>query len=150
MTNPYSEDTLVERPAIDLFGQLGWGTANCFDEVFGVVGRRSAGTSLRRPHRPPLLGRETPAEVALRPRPRRALAGLNPELPPEALALAVEELCRDRRRSARWRRTARFYDLLRDGVKVTTPPRAGRAGDSADHASRKASPTGHGWRCLRR
>ena len=38
MTNPYSEDTLVERPAIALFGQLGWETANCFDEVFGDDG----------------------------------------------------------------------------------------------------------------
>ena len=38
MTNPYSEDTLVERPAIALFRQLGWETANCFDEVFGTIG----------------------------------------------------------------------------------------------------------------
>ncbi len=35
MTNPYSEDALVERPAIALFRQLGWDIANCFDEVFG-------------------------------------------------------------------------------------------------------------------
>ena len=38
MTPPYSEDTLVERPAITLFGQLGWETANCFDVVFGDDG----------------------------------------------------------------------------------------------------------------
>ena len=38
MTNPYSEDTLVERPAIALFGQLGWKIANCFDAVFGDDG----------------------------------------------------------------------------------------------------------------
>jgi len=40
--NPCSEDTLVERPAIALFGQLGWGTANCFDEVFGDDGSTTA------------------------------------------------------------------------------------------------------------
>jgi len=51
MTNPYSEDTLVERPAIALFGQLGWETANCFDEVFGDAA--TAGPSC------PYLGRET-------------------------------------------------------------------------------------------
>ena len=36
--NPYSEDTLVERPAISLFRQLGWETANCFDVVFSDHG----------------------------------------------------------------------------------------------------------------
>ena len=38
MNNPYSEGALVERPAIALFGQLDWDTANCFDEVFGDDG----------------------------------------------------------------------------------------------------------------
>ena len=38
MTSPYSEDALFERPAIALFGQLGWETAYCFDEVFGDNG----------------------------------------------------------------------------------------------------------------
>lgn len=36
MTHPYSEDALVERPAIALFKQLGWSTANCFNEAFGA------------------------------------------------------------------------------------------------------------------
>ena len=141
MTNPYSEDTLVERPAIALFGQLGWGTANCFDEVFGVVGRdvppeRLYGDAATAGPGRPYLGRETPAEVVLRPRLAAALADLNPDLPPEALALAVEELCRDRSALSPVAANREIYDLLRDGVKVTTPPRAGRAGDSADHASR--------------
>jgi hypothetical protein len=34
MTHPYAEDALIERPAIALLGQLGWETANCFDEAF--------------------------------------------------------------------------------------------------------------------
>ena len=37
--NPYTEDALVERPAISLFRQLGWETANCFDEILGDAGR---------------------------------------------------------------------------------------------------------------
>ena len=104
MTNPYSEDTLIERPAIALFDELGWGTVNCFDEVFGVVGRdvppeRLYGDAATAGPGRPYLGRETPAEVVLRPRLAAALTRLNPDLPPEALALAVEELCRDRRRA---------------------------------------------------
>jgi hypothetical protein len=30
-----SEDSLVEHPAIALFGELGWETGNCFYESFG-------------------------------------------------------------------------------------------------------------------
>jgi type I restriction enzyme, R subunit len=82
MTNFYSEDALVERPAIALFDKLGWGTANCFDEVFGDG-------MTARPVRP-YLGRETPAEVVLRPRLAAALARLNPDLPPQALVMAIE------------------------------------------------------------
>ena len=110
MTNPYSEDTLVERPAIALFGQLGWETANCFDEVFGDAATAGPGR--------PYLGRETPAEVVLRPRLAAALARLNPDLPPEALALAVEELCRDRSALSPVEANREIYGLLRDGVKV--------------------------------
>jgi type I restriction enzyme R subunit len=31
-TADYSEDALVEQPAIELFGSLRWETANCFHE----------------------------------------------------------------------------------------------------------------------
>ena len=58
MTTGYSEDALVEQPAIALFGALEWETANCFGEAFG-----SDGT----------LGRETPADVVLLPRLQAAL-----------------------------------------------------------------------------
>ena len=113
MTNPYSEDALVERPAVALFRQLGWETANCFDEVFGDG-------ATAEPNRP-YLGRETPAEVVLRPRLAAALARLNPALPVEALALAVEELCRDRSALSPVQANREIYDLLRDGVRVSVP-----------------------------
>ncbi len=142
MINPYSEDTLVERPAIALFGQLGWETANCFDEVFGVVGRdvpseRLYGAGATAGPGCPYLGRETPAEVVLRPRLAAALARLNPGLPPAALASAVEALCRDRSALSPVEANRELYTLLRDGVKVTAPlspagKGAGGEGDSED------------------
>jgi type I restriction enzyme R subunit len=46
----YSEDALVEQPAIALFGALGWEAANCFHEQYGPGGT---------------LGRETKGEVVL-------------------------------------------------------------------------------------
>ena len=67
----YTEDQLVEQPAIALFGELGWQTASALEEVFG-----SSGT----------LGRETSGEVLLTARLRAALERLNPQLPPEATA----------------------------------------------------------------
>ena len=73
----YSEDALIERPAIALFGELGWETADCFHEFEQPGGR--------------LLGRETAAEVVLIPRLRRALEKLNPKAPAEAIAQAIEE-----------------------------------------------------------
>ncbi len=55
MNTGFTEDSLVEQPAIALFAELGWGTANCYEEYFG--GDAPPG----RLH----LGRETPNEVVL-------------------------------------------------------------------------------------
>ncbi len=44
--NDYSEDTLIEQPAIALFAELGYETANCFHERFGphgTLGRETSG-----------------------------------------------------------------------------------------------------------
>jgi len=38
MNPSYTEDYLVEQPAIALFAELGWATANCHDETFGSQG----------------------------------------------------------------------------------------------------------------
>ena len=86
MPHAYTEDQLVEQPAIGLFAELGWQVAGP-PLTAGVAGEpRDAG----------LLGRETKGEVVLVPRLRAALAKLNPTLPPEAIAAAIEELTRDR------------------------------------------------------
>jgi len=34
----YTEDQLVEQPAIELFRELGWEAANCFYETYGSGG----------------------------------------------------------------------------------------------------------------
>ena len=77
----YSEDQLVEQPAIGLFGALGWQAVSAMEETFGAGGT---------------LGRETKGEVVLVDRLRAALTRFNPALPPEAINTAIDELSRDR------------------------------------------------------
>jgi type I restriction enzyme, R subunit len=108
--NLYSEDALIEQPAIALLGNLGWEAANCFDETFG-----SEGT----------LGRETSSEVILFSRLRPALQALNPSLPSEALELAIQELSRERALMSMVNANQEIYKLLKDGVKVTFRDRDG-------------------------
>lgn len=64
------------------------------------------------------LGRETRAEVVLLPKLRSALEKLNPKLPKEAIALAIEELTRDRSTLSPANANREIYKLLKDGVKV--------------------------------
>ncbi|MDD1745740.1 MAG: type I restriction endonuclease subunit R [Candidatus Methanoperedens sp.] len=100
----YSEDSLVEQPAIELLSKLGWQTANCFYEKFGENGT---------------LGRETSSVVVLVPRLRAALVRLNPDLPSEAIDLAIEELTRDRSVMSPANANREVYILLKNGVKVS-------------------------------
>jgi len=100
----YTEDSLVEQPAIQLFVQLGWETANCYEESFGSVGD---------------LGRETSAEVILLYRLAPAIERLNSELPPESHQQAIEELIRDRSLMSAVRANQEVSELLKNGVKVT-------------------------------
>jgi hypothetical protein len=100
----YSEDSLVEQPAIELLSKLGWQTANCFYEKFGENGT---------------LGRKTSSVVVLVPRLRAALVRLNPDLPSEAIDLAIEELTRDRSVISPANANREVYILLKNGVKVS-------------------------------
>ncbi|MBC2746524.1 MAG: type I restriction endonuclease subunit R [ANME-2 cluster archaeon] len=104
MVNDYSEDNLVEQPAIALFAGLGWETENCFYEKFGENSTH---------------GRETSSEVVLLPRLRSALEGLNPALPKEAIELAIEKLVRDRSIMSPANANREIYQLLKNGVKVS-------------------------------
>ena len=104
----YTEDQLVEQPAIGLFAQLGWRTASATEETFGPGGT---------------LGRDTSGEVVLGPRLRAALEKLNPKLPSEAIVSAVDELTRDRSAMSFAGANREICGLLKDGVKVAVPDR---------------------------
>ena len=102
----YTEDQLVEQPAIGLFAELGWTTVSAMEETFGATGT---------------LLRETKGEVVLVPRLRAALERLNPALPPEAITAAVDELTRDRSAMSLEAANREVYLLLKEGIKVSVP-----------------------------
>ena len=104
MLHEYSEDSLVEQPAIQLFAAMGWQTASTLEEAFGNQGT---------------LGRETKGETALLPRLRSALERLNPSLPPEALSQAMDQLTRDRSAMSLAAANREVYGLLKDGIEVS-------------------------------
>jgi len=81
--HPYTEDQLVEQPAIALLAELGWTTVNALDEVLGLEGT---------------FGRETKSDVVLTAHLRAALIRLNPEAPGEAITAAIDQLIVDRSR----------------------------------------------------
>ncbi|MBI3247142.1 MAG: type I restriction endonuclease subunit R [Deltaproteobacteria bacterium] len=131
MSHAYTEDQLVEQPAIGLFAALGWQTAAAKEETFGT------GAS---------LGRETKGEVVLVLRLRAALMRLNPALPPEAVTAAVDELTRDRSAMSLEAANREVYLLLKDGIKVSitdtdsTPhpnPLPGRGGEGVKSGGQK-------------
>ena len=110
MSSAYSEEVLIERPAMELGADLGWTTVSAFHEEFGPNGT---------------IGRESSAEVILRPRLRRALELLNPTLSTEAISGAVDELVRDRLTMLPAAANREIYELLKDGVQVSVPDRKG-------------------------
>ena len=99
----YSEDFLIEQPAIELFKALNYDHINCYNETFGKAGT---------------LGRETPSDVVLVSRLKESLQKLNPDLPGEAIILAIEELTRDRSSLNPVVANRKIYKMLRDGVRV--------------------------------
>jgi type I restriction enzyme R subunit len=104
----YTEDQLVEQPAIGLFAALGWQTMSALEETFG-----SGGT----------LGRETKGEVVLTDRLRAALTTLNPDAPAEAVETAIDELARDRSAMSLEAANREVYRLLKEGIPVSIPDR---------------------------
>ena len=104
----YTEDQLVEQPAIGLFAALGWQTVSAMEETFGV------GST---------LGRETRGEVVLADRLRAALSRLNPGLPAEAIQTAIDEIARDRSAMSLEAANREVYRLLKEGIPVSIPNR---------------------------
>lgn len=104
----YSEDQLVEQPAIGLFALLGWQTVSALEETFGAGGT---------------LGRETKGEAVLVERLKAALGKLNCKLPPEAIQTAIDELTRDRSAMSLEAANREVYRLLKEGITVSVPDR---------------------------
>jgi type I restriction enzyme R subunit len=99
----FTEDQLVEQPAIALFAEMGWSTVNAMAETFGPEGN---------------LGRDNQSEVVLTRPLRAAMERLNSNLPPEAISKAVEEISKDRSALDHVRANREIHGLLRDGVRV--------------------------------
>jgi type I restriction enzyme R subunit len=99
----YSENILIEQPAISLIESLGWQSANCYYETFGPTSA---------------LGRETPSEVVLVSRLGPVLRKLNPDLPPQAIEAAIEELTKDRSSLSPVSANRDIYSMLKDGVPI--------------------------------
>ena len=106
MAHVYTEDQLVEQPAIGLFDQMGWETVSAREEAFGPGGT---------------LGRESSGEVVLAVRLREALHRLNPGVPEDAMASAVDQLSRERSAMLPEAANREVYDLLKTGILVSVP-----------------------------
>src|ERR1035437_6679378 len=127
MPHAYTEDQLVEQPAIGLFAELGWTTVSALEETFGP-----AGTLLR----------ETKGDVVLVSQLHTALERLNPALPPEAITAAMDELTRDRSAMNLEAANREVYLLLKEGIKVSVPD----TGDSTPHPGSLPGRGGEGVR----
>ncbi|PKN68489.1 MAG: DEAD/DEAH box helicase [Deltaproteobacteria bacterium HGW-Deltaproteobacteria-12] len=102
----YTEDTLIEQPAITLLAELGWETFNAYNEF---------------DHGASPLGRETKAEVVLKTRLREILLRINPEVSVDSIHQAIEELTRDRSRMSAVAANREIYHLLKNGVRISIP-----------------------------
>lgn len=100
----FTEDQLVEQPALELLESLGWRSASAAEELFGIGGT---------------LGRESSGEAVLGKRLYAALRDLNPDLRPEGVAAAIEALTRDRSTMSLVAANREVWELLRDGVPIT-------------------------------
>jgi type I restriction enzyme R subunit len=99
----FTEDLLVEQPAVELFCSLGWERVNAYQETLGADGT---------------LGRESQHEVVLTRYLRTALERLNPALPAETVQIAIDTLTRDRSAMSPAAANRELYRLIRDGVRV--------------------------------
>lgn len=99
----YTEDELIEQPAINLFSDIGWLTLDCYSEVFGEEGT---------------LGRDNRSEVILVRELREALIKINPACTENEINLAIEEIVRDRSVMSAMAANEACYKLIREGVKV--------------------------------
>lgn len=100
--NPFSEDNLIEQPAIRLFGEL-WGSEN-FVNAFSDEGDA-------------LLERNNQGEVVLFNHLRKALVKIN-NFSIDTINLAIDEIIKDRSKMSLVTANKEIYKLIKNGVKV--------------------------------
>lgn len=99
----FNEDALVERPAVELLGELGWVTVDAYTEVLGAGGT---------------LGRDSQHDAFLTHRVRDALSLLNPAVPEPIREEALAEITRDRSLMSPVRANQEIHGLVRDGYRA--------------------------------
>jgi type I restriction enzyme R subunit len=99
----YTEEELVERPALALLAELGWSVVNAYYETLGPAGT---------------LGRDSIHDVVLSHRLRDALRWLNPNGPDDVREEALEAVTKDRSLMDPTRANREVYELLRDGYRT--------------------------------
>lgn len=110
----YTEDGLVEQPAIELFSDLDWETMTCWDEVFGDLDDDSLKDN------PQFLGRATRNDVVLFSRLKSALLRLNSDVSELIIQQAIEEIARDRSAMTDIAANEAVYKLLVKGFVYTS------------------------------
>ncbi|GAD78627.1 type I restriction endonuclease subunit R [Vibrio ezurae] len=110
----YTEDALVEQPAISLFSELDWNTATCWDEVFGSPANDHLADN------PVFFGRETRNDVVLFSRLKTALLKLNPDVNTLVIQEAIDQISRDRSAMTAISANEEVYELLTNGYVYTT------------------------------
>ena len=101
----YSEQALVEKPAMDLFSQLGWDVANCFNEF------DERGVSF--------LGRDNKSDVVLLSRLKPILQKINHGIPEQVCDEAIKILTQDRSLMGLVSANREVYELLKNGILVS-------------------------------
>ncbi|PCJ81100.1 MAG: hypothetical protein COA49_07295 [Bacteroidetes bacterium] len=106
MSRTFSEDAIVEQPAMDILSQdLAWEVANVFEgETFGASGT---------------IGRDSQADVLLKHRFLNAVQSINPDLPEIAFTNAFEVInSKDTTRNTA-ELNLQKYEYLKEGIPVS-------------------------------
>lgn len=108
----FTEDELVERPALELLADLGWTFVDAYAETLGPDGT---------------LGRDSITEVVLSHRLRHALRHVNPAVPEPAREEALAAVSKGRSLMDRTRANREVHTLLRDGYRAEWRDDEGKA-----------------------
>ena len=109
MSRTFSEDAIVEQPAMDILSQdLAWEVANVFEgETFGASGT---------------IGRDSQADVLLKHRFLKAVQSINSDLPDVAFTNAFEVINSKDTTKNTAELNLQKYEYLKEGIPVTSIP----------------------------